>query len=175
MLVPVFNEPNHLFVARMLSVLCTKPLHLPILIAMGLVLFIPIIDARMPKRTRGPSERHELRHHPFHQGGQTTESHDSNDGTPSPASEQELITGFSQRMLKEFGELPYPNSTVVASDFQGEFDQLNVYTHGRLLYALTELFEIRLTGLQRAVQHARKMKDAVRKMVSDGSCLFCHP
>lgn len=158
----------------MYSVLCAKPLHLPILIAMALCLLCPFSDARVPKKPRGSHESPKLLHHSRNKRGEHSFNR-LHDSTPSPVTEQELITSFSQRMLKELGEPPYPNTTVVASDFQGEFDQLNAYTHGRLLSALLELFEIRLNELQIAVQHARKMKEAVRKMVSDGSCLFCHP
>lgn len=50
---------------------------------------------------------------------------------------------------------------MLADKYQGEFDQLDSQTGGRLGETLTALFEVRMLDLQASIRHARKMRQII--------------
>lgn len=146
----------------MLSTLGLKPYHLPILIAMSLVL-LRHSDARVPKKPHPIADRVRLLH-----------KKKSLSLIPPPAVSREELLGFSKRVYKEAW---LANATLVTAGFQKEFDILNESTDGNLGKTLTAVFELRLIELQHSVRHARAMLDMVNHLIGrpTADCLSCNP
>lgn len=147
----------------MLSTLGIKPYHLPILIAMSLVL-LRHSDARVPKKPHPIADRVRLLH----------KRKSLPPPIPPPAVSREELLGFSKRVYKEAWRA---NATLVTADFQKEFDILNESTDGNLGKTLTAVFELRLIELQYSVRHARAMLDMVNHLIGQptADCLSCNP
>lgn len=154
---------SHRRTGGMLSTLGIKPYHLPILLAMSLVL-LRQSDARVPKKPHPVADQVRLLHKKKHP---LSSSH-----VPS----REELFGFSKRVYKEAWK---KNVTTVSEDFQHEFDTLNESTNGDLGKTLTTVFEIRLLELQHSVRHAKAMLDVVHRLTGlDGAqsvpdCVDC--
>ena len=126
-------------------------------------------DARMPRKPHHPStgQSQILRHHP-HQKLHAAAT------TPSLYPEQ--VVAFSKRMYSKLGGKAQGNVTLVSEEFQSEFDQINNSTHGDLGRSLISLFEIRMLDLQQSIHHARRMRDAVQRLVGGEEgwgCVLC--
>lgn len=67
---------------------------------------------------------------------------------------------FTKKLYRHIGN-SLGNGTALADQFQGEFDQLDRRTGGRLGETLITLFEIRLLDLQASIRHARKMRQLI--------------
>jgi hypothetical protein len=82
--------------------------------------------------------------------------------TPPPSvsqqavNKQDLILQFTKKLYKDLGN-NLGNVTRTTDKFQGEYDELDTMTDGRLGPALTSLLEIRMLDLQASIRHARRM------------------
>lgn len=125
-------------------------------------------DARMPRKPHHPSTgKPQLLHHRHKKlhAAATTRS-------PYP----EQVVAFSKRMYSELGGKAQGNITLVSEEFQSEFDQINNSTHGDMGRSLISLFEIRMLDLQQSIHHARRMRDAVQRLVGGEeawACVLC--
>ena len=150
----------------MYSSLCIKPYHLPIMVTMAFVLLTQS-DARMPRKPRVITGKPQLLHK------KTALAH-VNPGFLAPSQ----VVDFSKRMYKELGGKNSGNITLTSEDFQAEFDQINVLSHGELAKSLSSLFEIRMLDLQLSIRHARKLRDAVDQLVKNSplppDCVSCN-
>jgi hypothetical protein len=57
------------------------------------------------------------------------------------------------------------NLTVIADQYQGEFDRLNETTKGQLGDSLSALFAIRVLDLQNSILHTRKMQELLSSLM----------
>lgn len=69
---------------------------------------------------------------------------------------QDAILQFTRKIYKDLGN-NMGNVTRTTDKFQGEYDDLDNITDGRLGPALTSLLEIRMLDLQASIRHARRM------------------
>ena len=85
--------------------------------------------------------------------------------TPEPtgladASKQDKVIQFTKKLYRDLGG-HFANLTSVADKYQGEFDQLDQHTGGKLAETLSTLSELRLLDLQTSIRHARRMHKLV--------------
>jgi hypothetical protein len=149
--------------AGMMCSLFIKPYHLPILVAMTLLL-LAHSDARVSKKPHPIADKVRLLH--------KRKMH--SDRSVEPPSNGEILA-FSGRMVRESWR---KNVTSVADEFRNEFESINQATHGDLAKTLMGVFELRLLDLQHAVRHARAMVDIMQQLSSPGDppevgCLSC--
>lgn len=83
--------------------------------------------------------------------------------TPAPdqkglddSSKQDQVIKFTKKLYRDLGG-HFANLTSVADKYQGEFDQLDQHTGGKLAETLSTLSELRLLDLQTSIRHARRM------------------
>lgn len=72
------------------------------------------------------------------------------------SSKQDQVIKFTKKLYRDLGG-HFANLTSVADKYQGEFDQLDQHTGGKLAETLSTLSELRLLDLQASIRHARRM------------------
>jgi hypothetical protein len=137
-----------------------KPIHVPILLAMGIALLSQsdagISTGRRHRHTTAPPSLQsvaEMGHH-----------------SASPALSR--IDSFSRRVYMDLAKLDW-NATAVAGEFSDEFAQLTAGTEGGFGATLSALVELRMLDLQMSIRRARLMRDVVGILV--GGCAVCAP
>lgn len=80
---------------------------------------------------------------------------------PNLPPKQDLVVQFTKKLYKDLGNNLGHNATALADKYQGEFDQLDSHTGGRLGETLSTLFEIRMLDLQASIRHARRMRQVI--------------
>lgn len=159
------------------SKLCIKPYHLPVLLAVSLVL-LSCSDARIPRKPHiGSGPPALLRHYlkktlSPNADANATSSPDAIIFTKhpppvSPGGIHDNITTTTTVTL-----------AVAEGALQRDFEELNVFTKGLLSNTLSELLEWKLLELQVAVRHARQAKDDFDQMTlaADAvACPLCNP
>ena len=76
------------------------------------------------------------------------------------SSKQDQVIRFTKKLYRDLGG-HFANLTSVADKYQGEFDQLDQHTGGKLAETLSTLSELRLLDLQTSIRHARRMHKLV--------------
>lgn len=145
--------------------LVIKPIHLPILLALGITL-LSQSDARASK-TQKRSVGDQLQNHRVSAGQQI-----ANEQHPRSPPALSRIDGFSRRVYMELGKKGW-NATATADEFSKEFSVLSARTGGGAGEALSSLVELRMLDLQMSIRHARLMRDVVGILV--GNCPLCTP
>lgn len=130
-----------------------SPLHLPVLLALSLSLPVDASD--------GPPDALLTHLRPL----VTPRPSPPRNQSPPPPSDllprQDSIVQFTKKLYKDMGSSLGKNATMLADKYQGEFEQLDVHTGGRLGETLSTLLEIRLLELQASIRHARKMRQII--------------
>jgi hypothetical protein len=139
--------------ALMYGTLCIRSYRAPMIVFVSLLL-IAVTEARVPKKQHVVGGKARLMRH-----------------VPSPLPSE--MVDFSKRVYSAMGK---HNTTLVASEFRSQFDELNRRTDGELAKTLGAVFEVRLLDLQQSVRHARAMLDVINEL-SDAAtgCVLCPP
>lgn len=156
------------------SKLCIKPYHLPVLLAVSLVL-LSCSDARIPRKPHiGSGPPALLRHYL-----KKTVNANANTSSPDAIIFTKHLSAVSPGDIHD----NITTTTTVTLDvaegaLQRDFEELNVFTKGLLSNTLSELLEWKLLELQVAVRHARQAKDDFDRMTlaADAvACPLCNP
>jgi hypothetical protein len=137
-----------------------KPIHVPILLAMGIAL--------LSQSDAGVSTGRRHRHTPAPPSLQSIAEMGHHSSSPALS----RIDSFSRRVYMDLGKLDW-NATAVAGEFSDEFAQLSAGTEGGVGVTLSALVELRMLDLQMSIRRARKMRDVVGILV--GGCAVCAP
>jgi hypothetical protein len=154
------------------SKLCIKPYHLPVLLAVSLVL-LSCSDARIPRKPHiGSGPPALLRRHLK----QIPNSDPNATSSPDAIIFTKHLTSVSPGDIHD--NITTVTLAVAEGALQRDFEELNVFTKGLLSNTLSELLEWKLLELQVAVRHARQAKDDFDQMTlaADAvACPLCNP
>lgn len=150
------------------TTLCIKPHHLPVLIAVSLVL-LSCSDARIPRKPHiGSGPPALLRRHL-----KQTLNPDTNATSSPDAIFTKHLSTVSPGDTHIHDNITAVTPAVAEGGVQRDFEELNVFTKGLLSNTLSELLEWKLLELQVAVRHARQAKDDFDQMTLAADAVAC--